>query len=164
METYTAERRTAVHEAGHAVMAYLVRRPFTVISVLSDDDSYGRVEHAPPGAWFQLDIEATNRVRTRIEHHVMICLAGTETEAQWAARAHGAPTDWEDQLKVGAAHDMMPRWTWPVMPAAAPKRPALISSGSGSEYSTTSVDGTPKVSTQRGGHRVSGAAMPDSGD
>ncbi len=28
-------------------MAYLLRRPFTVISVLPDDDSYGRVQHAP---------------------------------------------------------------------------------------------------------------------
>jgi hypothetical protein len=104
-EVYTDERRTAVHEAGHAVMAYLVRRPFTVISVLADDDSYGRVQHALPGDWFQPDIEVTRRVRTRIEHHVMILLAGAEAEGHWVAQSQGAPVDWEDHLKVGAAHD-----------------------------------------------------------
>jgi hypothetical protein len=105
-EVYTAERRVAVHEAGHAVMAYLLRRPFTVISVLSDDDSYGRVQHCAIPDWFQPDIQITSRVRTLIENHVMILLAGAETERHWVARAQGAPADWEDHLKVGAEHDV----------------------------------------------------------
>ena len=50
MRSYTAQRRTVVHETGHAVLAYLLRRPFTTIGVIADDDSYGRVEHAWPGS------------------------------------------------------------------------------------------------------------------
>jgi hypothetical protein len=109
-EIYTAERRVAVHEAGHAVMAYLVGRPFTTITVVADDDSYGRVHCALPGDWFQPDIKFTSRVRTRIEDHVMIALAGAETEGHWIARSQDAPDDWEDHLKVGAAHDMSTAW------------------------------------------------------
>jgi hypothetical protein len=109
-EIYTYERRTAVHEAGHAVMAYVVGRPFTTITVVADDDSYGRVHCALPGDWFQPDIKFTSRIRTRIEDHVMIALAGAETEEHWVTRTQGAPDDWEDHLKVGAAHDMSTAW------------------------------------------------------
>lgn len=106
METYTAQRRTAVHEAGHAVMAYLLRRPFTTITVIADDDSYGRVQHAWPGSWFEPDIEMNSRTRAYIQDHVMICLAGAEVEEHWIRRVQEPPADWKDRLKVGCAHDM----------------------------------------------------------
>lgn len=105
-EQYSNARSTAIHEAGHAVVAYLLRRPFKSISVIEDDDSYGRVEHAPPtGEWFRPDIEINTRTRTRIEEQVMIGLAGAETEAKWAKRAQGAPADLKTRLEVGARHD-----------------------------------------------------------
>jgi hypothetical protein len=109
-EIYTDSRRIAVHEAGHAVMAYLVHRPFTVISVVPDDDSYGRVQHALPGSWFRPDIQVTSRERTLIEHRVMILVAGAEAEGHWITRIQGAPVGWEDQRKAGAAHDMSTAW------------------------------------------------------
>src|SRR4051794_25702935 len=104
-ETYTDLRRTAIHEAGHGVMAYLVGRPFTTITVLPDDDALGYVQHAPPGDWFRPDIEVTQRVRHRAEQHIMIGLAGAETEQRWVCNADDAPADWEHHLEVGARHD-----------------------------------------------------------
>jgi hypothetical protein len=98
---------TAIHEAGHAVMAYLLNRPFVTISVLPDGDSLGRVQHAPPrGDWFRPDIEVNGRIQRRIEDHVMISLAGAETERHWFARADDRPGDWEDLVRDGAHHDM----------------------------------------------------------
>ncbi len=100
MHTYTAARRTAIHEAGRAVMAYLLRRPFTTISVIADDDSYGRVQHAFPGNWFEPHIELNSRTRAYIQNHVMICLAGAEVEEHWIRRAQDPPAGWEDRALV----------------------------------------------------------------
>ena len=100
------ERSTAVHEAGHAVMAYLLGRPFTSISVVPDGDALGQVSHALPGAWFRPDVEVTARVRNRIEDHVMISLAGAEAESAWYARQPDAPPGWEEHVSDGADHDM----------------------------------------------------------
>lgn len=87
-------------------MAYLVQRPFQTITVVPDGNILGGVSHAVPGEWFRPDIEVTGRVRNLIEDHVMICLAGVETQARWAARQDDVPADLEDQLRVGAAHDL----------------------------------------------------------
>lgn len=43
MTGYSEQRSLAIHEARHAVMAYLLGARFTKISVVEDDDSYGRV-------------------------------------------------------------------------------------------------------------------------
>jgi Peptidase family M41 len=75
-----AERATAIHEAGHAVMAYLLRRPFTSVSVVEDDESYGRVHIGAPGKWFRPDIEIDSRTRSLIEDRIMISFAGPELE------------------------------------------------------------------------------------
>lgn len=104
-DTYSPERGTAMHEAGHAVMAYLLRRPFTEISVVEDDGTFGRVRHAPPGEWFQPDIEVNGRARSLIEDRVMIALAGTETETAWCARLPDAPDEWEQHVSNGASED-----------------------------------------------------------
>jgi hypothetical protein len=106
METYSAERSTAVHEAGHAVMAYLLRRAFVEISVVEDGDSLGHVTSAPMGEWFRPDIEMDARTRRLIEDRVMILLAGAETEAAWCARLADAPDDAQEQIELGARRDL----------------------------------------------------------
>jgi hypothetical protein len=108
-ETYSPERSTAIHEAGHAVLAYLLGRRFTEISVVPDEDNgnLGSVRHAPPGGdWLHPDIEPNGRVRNWLEREIMICLAGAETEAAWLRRITDAPDDWEDRVSTGASHDM----------------------------------------------------------
>ena len=78
-------RRTAIHESGHAVVAYLLGRPFVEISIIQTDDSFGRVSHTLP-TWFQPDIDVSCRTRKLIEQHVMVLLAGPEVEAAWCVR------------------------------------------------------------------------------
>jgi hypothetical protein len=102
---WTPARSTAIHEAAHAVAAYLLSRPFTSISVIDDGESYGRVHSQPPGEWFRPDIEINARTRATIEDRVMISLAGAETEATWCARQSDAPENWRDLVNDGAAHD-----------------------------------------------------------
>jgi hypothetical protein len=104
-ETYSAERATAIHEAGHAVMAYLLHRPFSSMTVVANDESLGHVAHAPPGNWFSPDIEFTGRIRDRIGDYVMISLVGAETEAHWTARSLARPDDWKERVRIGAEHD-----------------------------------------------------------
>lgn len=102
---WTAARSTAIHEAGHAVAAYLLGRTFTSISVIEDGEAYGRVHSRPPGEWFRPDIEINARTRATIEDRVMISLAGAETEVTWCARQSDAPENWRDLVNDGAAHD-----------------------------------------------------------
>jgi hypothetical protein len=88
-------------------MAYELGRPFVTISVLPDEDSYGRVEHAPPrGDWFHPDVKIDTRTRRYIEEHVMVILAGAETEEHWTRRHDDVPDDWRALANVGAKHDM----------------------------------------------------------
>lgn len=103
--TWTPARSTAIHEAAHAVAAYLLNRPFISISVIEDSEAYGRVHSRPPGEWFRPDIEINARTRATIEHRVMISLAGAETEAAWCARQPNAPENWRDLVNDGADHD-----------------------------------------------------------
>lgn len=101
-ETYSPGRSIAIHEAGHAVMAYLLRRPFTKVSVVEDYDSYGRMEHRLPRTWFR---PVSTRTRAIIEDRIMVCLAGSETESAWCARVD-APGNWQDRVGADAIWDM----------------------------------------------------------
>jgi hypothetical protein len=101
-------RSTAIHEAGHAVMAYLLRRPFKSVSVIADDDSYGRVQSDVPGKWFRPDLEVSARARSVIEDRVVITLAGGEAEWAWYAWQPDAPDGWQDHVQAGMAGDL--RW------------------------------------------------------
>jgi len=105
--TYSPERSTAIHEAGHAVMAYLLARPFITISVAEDATSYGRVVHHFPGKWFRPDIRINARTRAMIEDRVMICLAGAETEEAWWSRQAGVPEGWRERLRDGVRTDKL---------------------------------------------------------
>lgn len=101
----SADRATAIHEAGHGAMAFMLGRPFKTISVIPDEQTMGRVESAFPGDWFRPDITVDGRTRTLIEDRVMIALAGSETEAAWYARRDDAPAGWEQMVSDGGAMD-----------------------------------------------------------
>jgi hypothetical protein len=104
--TPIGQRSTAVREAGRGVMAYVLGRPFTEISVTGDDDSYGRIRDGAAGDWFRPDIETNGRTRNMIEDRVMIALAGAETEAAWYARLPVPPDGWQEHVDDGAQADM----------------------------------------------------------
>jgi hypothetical protein len=95
-------RGMAIHESGHAVMAYMLGGAFKTITVVEGDDYLGGVEHSWPGEWFRPDIEIDGRTRNLIQDRVMIGLAGSEAEAYWAARATGTLADIDERIALGA--------------------------------------------------------------
>lgn len=103
---YSPERATAIHEACDAVMAYLLGRPFTEISIVGDGETNGRVRHRLPGHWFRPDIEINARTRTMIEDRVIILLAGGEAEAAWCSWRPDAPEGWRELVDQGAGNDV----------------------------------------------------------
>jgi hypothetical protein len=102
---WSEQRATAIHESGHATIAFLLHRAFTTVSVVPNEDSLGRVTHPMPGGWFQPDIEITGRAKGLIEDHIMILLAGYEAEMAWCRGAVGKPADWSQMIEFQAEHD-----------------------------------------------------------
>lgn len=86
---------TAFHEAAHAVMAIVLRKPWRVVNIEPDEDAYGRTYMAKLGERFRPDIEVNTRTRNTIEREVMIFLAGPEAERLKTGRRNN----------VGARHD-----------------------------------------------------------
>ena len=86
---------TAFHEAGHAVMAMVLRKPWRTVSIEPDEDAYGRTYMAKLGERFRPDVEVNTRTRTTIEREVMTLLAGPEAERIKTGRRNN----------VGARHD-----------------------------------------------------------
>lgn len=89
-ETRGAERLTAFHEAGHAVMAELCGRQVTEVEILGDREHTGSVQSLafPPdpasGALSQAETED-------VERQLKIVLAGTVVEAMVTGRE-----DWDE--------------------------------------------------------------------
>ena len=76
IERWTERRSVAMHEAGHAVVAFKLGHAFRCISIVPDKDTLGRVHTAPPGHWFKPDRVLTVRGQRLIERRIMIFLAG----------------------------------------------------------------------------------------
>jgi hypothetical protein len=68
---------TAYHEAGHAVIAYLLGyKPQSVTIVPTLDTAGHLVIHGDPLNGFQLDIDHSDEARLRVESAITICFAG----------------------------------------------------------------------------------------
>ena len=77
------------------------------ITMVEDDDSFGRVEYHPPGAWYESDLARTDtRVRRFSEQIAMAGLAGGLAEKRLTGRHN----------HKGASHDyrLVAHWTEPV--------------------------------------------------
>jgi hypothetical protein len=107
LQSFSRLAGTAVHEAGHAVTAFGVRRKLTRVTIKPDDEvgAGGICSTATPGAWFRPDIEVTRRTRSFVEDQVLISLAGTATEEAWLATLEDRPKTWRRQLQIGARPD-----------------------------------------------------------
>ena len=104
-EIWTQRRSTAIHEAGHAVAAYLLGRAFVSISIASTSTTLGAVHHRAFGEWFRPDVDAGPRTRRVAEERIMIFLAGMETERAWLRGLLDLPRDVDDRVLAGARHD-----------------------------------------------------------
>ena len=78
----TEEWRTAVHEAGHAVVALETDFRFRYVTIVPDHErgSLGHLAHHPDPRSFRPDVQVTIAGRGRLEKHIMLALAGFAAE------------------------------------------------------------------------------------
>jgi hypothetical protein len=104
-EAFTATRAIAIHVAGHAVMARIVPRPFRETRVV-DIASYGDLHHALP-EWTEHGDGVPVLGQVTLTKRLMVCLAGTLTEAAWVSGAGTAPSGTEEIAALGAVADQL---------------------------------------------------------
>ena len=78
---------TAYHEAGHAVIAYLLGYKPQSATIVPTVDATGHVIHANPLHGFQLDIDGSDEVRRRVESAITICFAGPIAQKRYSPRS-----------------------------------------------------------------------------
>lgn len=83
----TSERllATAYHEAGHAVIAWLlgVRFRRAAVTIIPDRDSKGRVKHHSTLKRLRPDVDDSDRIRLGIEKTAMIAIAGEAAQRRF---------------------------------------------------------------------------------
>ena len=87
---------TAYHEAGHAVVSVLERRPIIAVTIEPDGEYLGRVLNSPMGKSFQPEIDSGRRTRSLIEAEIRICFAGCLAESKRVGR----------EVRAGAEQDL----------------------------------------------------------
>jgi len=73
---------TAIHEAGHAVLCFLLQVRFSYVSIIADEDWLGVVIH-PKGVYgknFDPEIDLSPATKDKIERHAKVCFAGQIAE------------------------------------------------------------------------------------
>jgi len=113
--------RTAYHEAGHAVAAYLRHLRFTSISIVPSGGTLGRCEFSEAGMTIEFDVRTMARARRRVETLIVVSLAGVIAENVLTGRNNwrGAHADLHDAARyasyVTGSEDEMGayvRWLW----------------------------------------------------
>jgi hypothetical protein len=102
-ETFTAARAIAIHVAGHAVTARIIRGPFTDTRIVDDAAAYGELDHALPEWTRPASGGALGKVT--LTKRLMVCLSGTLTEAAWLSGAVSVPRVAGEVAALGAAQD-----------------------------------------------------------
>lgn len=74
---------TAVHEAAHGVMGFLLHRPVSVISAIAGPDSNGYTEFQPPRTdWLDPDVPLTRHGRRWLWDYTLIAISGAWTQKE----------------------------------------------------------------------------------
>lgn len=99
---FTSRHRTAIHEAGHVVMAIKRKLPFKHVSIRRDDETLGRMSHS---SWHPstLDCDNLNNAKScwRIESHVLVSMAGIVAEEIVTGKlGDGGSLDMRDADKI----------------------------------------------------------------
>jgi hypothetical protein len=95
--------RSAVHEAGHAVMAVRQRRRFRTVSIVENDHSQGRILGLPTRDWFRPTLTRESRLRRILEEDILVFLAGPLAEARLAGA--NSLDEIDPRTIVGSAYD-----------------------------------------------------------
>jgi hypothetical protein len=84
---------TAYHEAGHAVIAYVLGYRPQSVTIVPTVHTAGHIIHTNPLHGFQLDIDGSDEARLRLESLITICFAGPIAQKRYNPRswrrAHG---------------------------------------------------------------------------
>jgi hypothetical protein len=113
--------RTAYHEAGHAVAAYVRHLRFTSISIIPDRGTLGRCEFSETGVVIDPESGTQLRARRRIETLIIVSLAGVIAESLLTGRHNwrGAHADLHDATRyasfvTGNVEELRAyeRWLW----------------------------------------------------
>jgi hypothetical protein len=94
--TYSRLERTAYHEAGHAVMGFLLKRRVLSVSIApANDGSRGRCNYAPTDPkLLEIDGEPTARQRRTVERLIRCTLAGVLAEQLATGVENTISKDW----------------------------------------------------------------------
>jgi hypothetical protein len=94
-KTAVLREATAYHEAGHAVAAIVLHGTFRYVTIEPTEGALGHVMPHPWGKQFRPDLEVTDRMRTRLESHILTLLAGMHAEKLCTGRWNpsGAASD-----------------------------------------------------------------------
>jgi ATP-dependent Zn protease len=98
-----AQRATAYHEAGHTVMAYIVRRAFRRVSIVEEEDRLGHVLYAKWRADFDPDAVDEDRARRGLEKAIMTAQAGEVAEHIFTKRHNWQGARGDLQLETDLA-------------------------------------------------------------
>jgi hypothetical protein len=105
-ETFTTARAIAIHVAGHAVMARIISGPFRSTRVVDGPQSYHELEHGVP-AWFAHDDSGVALGQVTLAKRLMVCLAGTATEAAWLNGCVDVPPEVTEVFDLGRSQDQL---------------------------------------------------------
>jgi ATP-dependent Zn protease len=84
---------TAHHEAGHAVVSKWNRIAVREVTITEDDEALGHTRAWPIGDWFSPDVVIDTRTKRRIEHAIMVLLAGQAAQERFDGSTEGAESD-----------------------------------------------------------------------
>ncbi len=89
-------RNTAIHEAGHVVVAWTLGLPVGAMEVgIGGDDTVGKSEIADTGSLSTID-------------HIALCAAGVEAERVFGCSAPRDHSAWSDYSRIEMILDNMP--------------------------------------------------------
>jgi len=95
-------KKTAYHEAGHAVAAFAIGKRFRKASILPEADSLGRLTKCGWKSKLDPELDDSERLRLRrmVEAETIFCLAGAVAEAKLTDRYNhiGASGDYQDAV------------------------------------------------------------------
>lgn len=96
-------KKTAYHEAGHAVASYELHIPFTYITIIPEEDSLGHVKH-PELHNFNPEWDNSLRVIDRAERMIICSFAGQVAEWKFSNRHNwkGSGEDWHRAIGLAS--------------------------------------------------------------
>jgi len=117
----TERVHTAYHEAGHAALAHGLGFPVKRVSIVPDDDTWGRMYHDIPSWLHELGYHVTPHREARAHKLIMVSLGGAAAIVAYAGRRTWDGTshdlrdahDLADCLTGGRAEtDALIKWLW----------------------------------------------------